>query len=236
MPLTPTDNPGQTASLGDQLGDPYCGNCGYALKGLTDSSKCPECGKPLVETLMRRGFPTRTGKRYRSTATLFGMPAIDIAIGPRDNEVRGKARGFIAIGDIATGVLAIGGFARGFVAIGGIAVGIFSIGGLAAGLFTAIGGFALAGGIAAGGDAVGSIALGGLAIGLIAEGGLAIGSVARGIGRKSAPIPHQLNWLLGQFPHNPLNFYRPVIFVLLINLLASAFLALWGYSRDKTSD
>ena len=27
--------------------EPYCSNCGYVLKGLTDSSKCPECGKPM---------------------------------------------------------------------------------------------------------------------------------------------------------------------------------------------
>ena len=27
--------------------EPICGNCGYVLSGLTESSKCPECGRPF---------------------------------------------------------------------------------------------------------------------------------------------------------------------------------------------
>jgi len=42
--------------------DPYCGNCGYSLRGLTESSKCPECGKPIVEVL-QRDRPIPRGKR-----------------------------------------------------------------------------------------------------------------------------------------------------------------------------
>ena len=38
-----------------KLGEPYCGNCGHRLTGLVDSSKCPECGRPLVEVLTRSG-------------------------------------------------------------------------------------------------------------------------------------------------------------------------------------
>ena len=118
-------------------GDPYCGNCGYALKGLTDSSKCPECGKPLVETLMRRKFAFPRGRRFRSKQTIFGLPVIDVAFGPFGTERIGRARGFVAIGDIATGVLAIGGVTRGLISIGGVAVGLFSVGGLGVGLLTA---------------------------------------------------------------------------------------------------
>jgi predicted Zn-ribbon and HTH transcriptional regulator len=33
--------------------EPYCGNCGYVLTGATETSKCPECGRPLVEVLTR---------------------------------------------------------------------------------------------------------------------------------------------------------------------------------------
>ena len=88
---------------------PYCSNCGYVLTGLTESSKCPECGKPLVEVLTRQTFSFgNTGKRYRSKATLFGWPVIDVALGPKDGELRGQAKGIIAIGDLAVGGLAIG--------------------------------------------------------------------------------------------------------------------------------
>ncbi|MCZ6837337.1 MAG: hypothetical protein O7G85_16295, partial [Planctomycetota bacterium] len=116
-------------------GDPYCTNCGYALTGAVDSSKCPECGKPLVEILDRYQVKLKyAGKRYRSTTKLFGLPLIDIALGPVADEAKGRAKGFIAIGDIATGWLAIGGFTRGFVSIGGMSIGVFSIGGCSLGL------------------------------------------------------------------------------------------------------
>ena len=61
------------------------------------------------------------GIRIRSSATLWGLPLLAIALGPdfEKNEIRGHARGILAIGDIATGVLAFGGLARGVIAIGG---------------------------------------------------------------------------------------------------------------------
>jgi len=63
--------------------DPYCGNCGYSLRGLTESSKCPECGKPIVEVLQRdRSIPR--GKRYKSKTMPFGLLAVGgAAIGLR---------------------------------------------------------------------------------------------------------------------------------------------------------
>jgi predicted RNA-binding Zn-ribbon protein involved in translation (DUF1610 family) len=54
--------------------EPYCGNCGYRLTVATESSKCPECGRPLVEVLTRNSQAPMMGKRYRSKATLFGWP------------------------------------------------------------------------------------------------------------------------------------------------------------------
>ena len=94
--------------------DPYCRNCGYSLKGLTESSKCPECGKPIVEVLERPAMIL--GRRYASATVIFGLPLLHIALGPHDEERVGRARGIIAIGDHATGWLAIGGFCRGLIA------------------------------------------------------------------------------------------------------------------------
>lgn len=159
--------------------DPYCRNCGYALSGLTESSKCPECGKPLVEVLERGPLP-RMGRRYRSSIVVFGLPLVDIALGPGDDGKPGRAKGIIAIGDVAAGWLAIGGFARGLIAIGGMALGIFAMGGCAVGVI-ALGGGAL-GGVALGGAAIGGVVFGGGAIGGSATGGGAAGYFARGGG------------------------------------------------------
>jgi hypothetical protein len=114
--------------------------------------------------------------RKRASFELFGMPAYDIALGPdfEKGEVRGHARGFVAIGDIATGVLAVGGLARGLVAVGGLAVGAVSLGGMAIGLALALGGAAI-GSLAIGGGAAGGVAVGGGAVGYYAVGGGAAG-------------------------------------------------------------
>jgi hypothetical protein len=168
--------------------DPYCSNCGYSLRGLTESSKCPECGKAIVEVLERdRTIPR--GKRYRSRIVLFGLPLVHIALGPHEDEAYGKARGIIAIGDSARGWLAIGGCAFGIIAVGGLAVGVFAIGGLAVGLL-ALGGGAI-GGAVMGGGAAGAVASGGGAIGYVATGGGAAGYYARGGGVYAR---HAIDW------------------------------------------
>lgn len=128
-----------------------------------------------VAALRARGLPYR-GIRRRSPRALWGLPLYDIALGPdpATGEVRGYARGIVAIGDIASGILALGGVARGVIALGGVAVGVvLGVGGLSTGL-VAIGGLAI-GGIALGGGAIGAIAIGGGAWGYYALGGGAIG-------------------------------------------------------------
>lgn len=205
-----------TASAQANSSDPYCSNCGYALTGLTESSKCPECGRPIVEVLTRAPRWLESGKRYRSKATIFGVPVIDIAIGPKNGELRGKAVGFIAIGDFATGVLALGGLTRGIVAIGGLAFGLITIGGVSVGLLAALGGLAIGTGMSNGGLAIGALASAGCGIGLIAQGGACLGWCARGgqpVGvhvinfsgssSTASAVFDKLSWFFGSWPPTP---------------------------------
>jgi len=181
------------------IGEPYCGSCGYLLVDLTNASKCPECGGPLVEVLMRKtvGAAAVRAVRIKSETTVFGWPLYHIALGarPEFGESYGLAKGVVAIGDSAIGGVAIGGGALGVIAIGGGACGLVSIGGAAIGLFAAIGGGAL-GGIAVGGGAIGVCASGGGAIGIVAQGGGAYGIYARGPGAFGTHViapPRRLN-------------------------------------------
>lgn len=117
------------------------------------------------------------GLRKQASWDLFGLPAWCIAVGPdpETGEVQGHAKGFLAIGDLATGFLAIGGLARGVFAFGGLALGCVSFGGCSIGLALALGGFSM-GGVALGGAAVGGVAMGGGAAGVYAMGGAAVGA------------------------------------------------------------
>jgi hypothetical protein len=128
-----------------------------------------------VSALKGRGLVR--GIRKRADWGIGEIPFYDIALGPdlERGELRGHARGIIAIGDFATGILAFGGLARGVVAFGGLAAGFVSFGGLSVGILGAIGGVAIAGLAALGGAAVGSAAIGGGAVGYYACGGGAAG-------------------------------------------------------------
>lgn len=120
-------------------------------------------------------FPAR-GIRKRASWGIGDIPFYDIAVGPdlTRGELRGHAKGVIAIGDMATGVLAFGGLSRGVIAFGGLAAGLISFGGLSIGILGAIGGLAI-GSLALGGAAVGGVAVGGGAVGYYACGGGAAG-------------------------------------------------------------
>ncbi len=169
---------------GTVLGAPFCAVCGHDLTGATASAACPECGRPLVEVLERR-VPRRFGakptRRYRSETRVLGMPLVAIATGPDEKGAFGHARGFFAIGDVATGVFAFGGVARGVVAFGGLSLGVCTFGGCSLSLLASFGGLSVALlGSAVGGCAIGMLANGGLAIGGLAQGGAAIGWLSRG--------------------------------------------------------
>jgi RNA polymerase sigma factor (sigma-70 family) len=128
------------------------------------------------DTPLRRSLTTLTarfrGRVYRSRATLFGLPLIDIHVsdplppggtGLHASGERRVARGWIAIGDDACGLLlAVGEKACGFIAIGGRTVGVLSCGGIAVGV------------VAVGGVALGVLGIGGFAAGVYAVGGGAL--------------------------------------------------------------
>lgn len=215
--------------------DPFCSNCGYNLQGCTDSSKCPECGRPLVEVLTRgKSQPAYQGKRYRSPITLFGLPLIDIALGPSGDQLRGKARGIIAIGDIAVGWVALGGVACGGIAAGGLAIGAIALGGCSVGILAAIGGLAIALGLANGGVALGAIASAGAAIGIVAVGGAVIGIWARGGGgfgphfndAQASQVIKNLSLFLGDWPpHGPLAGMQGMVAIIALTLLLAILMA-----------
>ena len=145
------------------------------------------------------------GIRKRSDYEYLGMPLWSIALGPdlEKGEIRGHAKGVIAIGDVATGVFAFGGLARGFVALGGLAAGVAAFGGLAIGGLT-LGGLAI-GIVALGGGAVGWVAIGGAAAGYYAAGGAAFGTyVVSALERSPEAIAFftQWDWLRALLPAN----------------------------------
>ena len=235
MAVAADANSGTTKPGTPGKNDPYCSNCGYVLTGLTESSKCPECGKPLVEVLTRPTHPfANAGKRWRSAATLFGWPVIDVALGPKDGQMRGHAKGIIAVGDIATGGVALGGFARGVVAVGGLAVGLFSLGGGSLGVIAATGGFAV-GGMAAGGGAAGYLASGGGAVGVVAQGGGALGLYARHGGTRpgyaAAPVFEQFSWFFGAWPPTGAGLMQPIVVTLGITVAAAALIGIVAWLR-----
>lgn len=134
-----------------------------------------ELERKLAALMGAQGVAVRS-IRKRASWGVGDLPFYDIAIGPdmARGEVRGHAKGVLALGDVATGVLAIGGLSRGVVAVGGLAAGLLSIGGLSVGLLGAIGGLAI-GGLAFGGGALGGVAVGGGVAGYYACGGGATG-------------------------------------------------------------
>jgi len=108
---------------------------------------------------------------HKSKKTLFGLPLVHINVG------RGvkKAKGIIAIGNIATGVISIGLIAKGGVAIGLLSIGLFAIGTLSLGLLLALGAISI-GTISIGAIAIGILTLGAISIGMFSVGALSIAS------------------------------------------------------------
>lgn len=117
---------------------------------------------------------------YKSKKMIGNLPLVHIHTGTGLY----RAKGVIAIGNIAEGVLAIGFVAMGGLAIGLLSLGLAAIGTLAAGIL-AFGSFAIgiitAGAISVGIFSMGALTFGQFAFGASAHGAqVAVGDVARG--------------------------------------------------------
>ena len=105
---------------------------------------------------------------YKSERTYNGLPLVHVNIGFGVK----KAKGVIAIGNIAQGYISIGLIATGFITFGLIGVGLISFSLLALGLLLAVGTVSI------GAISIGAIAFGILTLGAVSIGFYSIGAVA----------------------------------------------------------
>jgi hypothetical protein len=113
----------------------------------------------------------RRAMEYRSERVWGDLPVVHVSVGGRQADGRyrlGRARGVIALGDVAIGLVAVGGVAIGLFSGGGVAIGLLALGGVAVGF------------VAVGAVSVGLLAVGAVAMGLTAVGALTVGLVGPG--------------------------------------------------------
>lgn len=127
-------------------------------------------GREAVEQESQNGIPQtvvmyRWHYEYKSKRTLFGVPLIHVNVGHGIY----RAKGILAVGNIAKGIISVGAISTGILSLGSLSMGVLSLGAVSFGALFSIGGIS-----------VGTIALGGLAIGILAMGGGAIGTYAIG--------------------------------------------------------
>lgn len=163
-------------------------------------------GSPSEALSHSRAFPARGMSvplfEYKSSRTLFGLPLVHICWGLGIC----RAKGVVAMGNVATGLLAVGGLSAGLISAGGLSFGLLALGGIAGGA-AALGGLAL-GLLAFGGCAIGLLAIGGCAVGLYAAGGAVYGAAMAVGGSASSP-----NVAIGETVSG-----GPAVFFLLENL------------------
>jgi len=106
---------------------------------------------------------------FKSEAEMFGMPLVHIHIGFGAK----KAKGVIAIGNLATGLISIGLLSTGLISFGLLSLGLISAGILSLGLLISTGTIAL-GGLAIGAVSIGIVSIGAVSIGMYSLGAAAI--------------------------------------------------------------
>ena len=123
------------------------------------------------------------GFEYISKKKIKNIPLVHINFG-FGHGIK-KAKGIIAIGDMARGVVALGMLSMGLFSMGILSLGLISIGVLTLGLLVSMGSISV-GALAMGGVAIGLLAMGGVAVGLYSLGGVSVakfiaaGGLARG--------------------------------------------------------
>jgi len=108
---------------------------------------------------------------YKSERTMYGLPMVHINIGFGIK----KAKGIVAIGNIATGFISIGLLAKGFISLGLLSLGLISFGIVAIGLILAIATISI-GTFSIGAIAVGIFTLGAVSLGVYSIGAFAVAS------------------------------------------------------------
>jgi len=108
---------------------------------------------------------------YKSKRIVFGMPLVHVNIGWGVK----KARGVLAIGNIATGFFSIGLIAKGLLSIGLLSLGVIGVGCLSLALLLAVGAVSF-GTFSLGAVAIGIITLGAVSIGMYSVGAVAVAS------------------------------------------------------------
>ena len=160
---------------------------------------------------------------YKSARTLRGLPLVHINLGPGKR----RARGVLAIGNVATGLVSVGFVARGGLSLGILSLGVLSIGPLAVGLL-AVGALAL--GVASvGAVAIGLFAVGGcavashVAIGDVARGHVAVGRDVRGAFTLADPAFSIRRTLTAEQVHRLIRSAYPQLLDWLVGLLTAMF-------------
>lgn len=113
--------------------------------------------------------PKNTEYEYISKRKVFGLPLVHIHFGLGIY----RAKGIIAIGNIASGFVSIGFLSFGFLSCGLLSIGLISWACLSIGLLLSLGAISI-GALALGGVAIGLFSIGGLSIGMYSFGGCAI--------------------------------------------------------------
>ena len=166
---------------------------GVTLDYLVMGREPVPAAQPQGQTIINNYYhPDCWEYEYRSKRTLWGLPLVHIHL---KNNSLVRAKGVIAIGNVAVGVVSVGAFSAGIVSMGALSaglllsfgclsVGLLSLGGMAAGLI-AIGGFAF-GWLGLGGIVYAAYGAGGvvqaaeIAVGGVAQASLAIGHAVEG--------------------------------------------------------